>query len=419
MEKDNCELLFEYLKSILYDPQIMHINVGELDAPYQKLGKGLEFLAQEVEELRTYSADLSQGNLSGQFPSKDNFLCTNLKNLHANLNHLTWQAKQVAAGDYSQHVSYLGEFSEAFNTMTEQLMERETLLKQEAESLRRRAEVIEQYNQLLMNLTRRRKEWILVVDGDSREIVYCNKSESENQAAPHSCDLCIHKLFFRERIVNWQDGEQYKEWEQGNETDGYYRITSFCVEWLGKNSYAHIISDITDEKLAATRLTSKAYYDPGTGIYNRLFFEEYMEHILKEREDRTLCYLDMDGLKAVNDRYGHNEGDDYIRYFIDAVRKSFRSTDVFARIGGDEFCLILPDLCKRDAERKMNEVLARFVSENKKEYPVSFSFGVVEINGQDQVSSMEEVIRKADILMYQFKRKNKEKYHGQTDGRLL
>ncbi len=55
------------------------------------------------------------------------------KNIHANLNHLTWQAKQVAKGDYSQTVSYLGEFSEAFNTMTQQLKERELKLKQEAE----------------------------------------------------------------------------------------------------------------------------------------------------------------------------------------------------------------------------------------------------------------------------------------------
>ena len=54
-------------------------------------------------------------------PPRDNFLCENLKSIHANLNHLTWQAKQVAKGDYAQTVSYLGEFSEAFNTMTGQL----------------------------------------------------------------------------------------------------------------------------------------------------------------------------------------------------------------------------------------------------------------------------------------------------------
>lgn len=75
--------------------------------------------------MKTYSEALSRGNLSVKTPPRDNFLCENLKNIHANLNHLTWQAKQVAKGDYSQSVSYLGEFSEAFNTMTRQLQERE------------------------------------------------------------------------------------------------------------------------------------------------------------------------------------------------------------------------------------------------------------------------------------------------------
>ena len=66
-------------------------------------------------------------------PSRDNPLCENLKNMQANLNHMTWQAKQVAKRDYSQTVSYLGEFSEAFNTMTAQLRDREKALKKEAQ----------------------------------------------------------------------------------------------------------------------------------------------------------------------------------------------------------------------------------------------------------------------------------------------
>ena len=113
--------IIEYLRSILYDRHIQTLDIESLDEPYRKLGQGLKVLQKAVEELLAFSADISQGNLSGPCPSRDNFLCVNMKNLHANLNHLTWQAKQVAAGDYSQHVSYLGEFSEAFNTMTAQL----------------------------------------------------------------------------------------------------------------------------------------------------------------------------------------------------------------------------------------------------------------------------------------------------------
>ena len=410
MEKDNCELLFEYLRSILYDQQIHALDVKELDEPYQKLGKGLAFLQQAVEEMLAYTEDLSRGNLSGAYPSRDNFLCVNLKNLHANLNHLTWQAKQVARGDYSQHVSYLGEFSEAFNTMTAQLKERETQLKEEAQKVQKRAQVIEEYNDLLVEMTRRRKEWIVVVDAQNRDIVYCNKRKDEKRIDPEFCEKCRHRLSFRNDILNWQDSEQYKVWEAGDEEQGYYRITTFHIEWRGQNAYAHIVVDITDEKQAANRLNSKAYMDPGTGIHNRLFFDEYMESVLEEGREVTLCYLDLDGLKYVNDHYGHNQGDNYIRSFVSLMKSSVRSTDIFARIGGDEFCVVIPEVEKETAEKKFAELLELFVAENKEEYPVSFSYGVVEIRRIGKRMTLEEIIKTADAQMYECKRRNKERY---------
>lgn len=121
----DCGLLFEYLRGILYDKRIEHFDVDELSEPYKDLGRGLQHLENEVNELVAYSAELSKGNLSVEIPKEYNFLCENLKNLHANLKHLTWQAQQVTKGDYSQHVAFLGEFSEAFNEMTKQLKERE------------------------------------------------------------------------------------------------------------------------------------------------------------------------------------------------------------------------------------------------------------------------------------------------------
>ena len=150
MEDKNCELLFEYLRSILYDSKVKTLDIKELDEPYQKLGMGLQFLEHAVVEMKEYSEALSKGQLSASVPDRDNFLCANLKNLHANLNHLTWQAKQVAKGDYTQNVSFLGEFSDAFNTMTRQLRERELYLRRKAEAEKDHASQMERCNQLLM-----------------------------------------------------------------------------------------------------------------------------------------------------------------------------------------------------------------------------------------------------------------------------
>ncbi len=407
MDNRNCEMLFEYLRSILYDSTIETLDISKLDEPYRKLGRGMQFLQHAVEEMLAYSADLSQGNLSGPVPEKDNFLCVNLKNMHANLNHLTWQAEQVAAGDYSQQVSYLGEFSNAFNMMTRQLKEREAELKQEAEKIQKRTEVIEAYNELLMKMTMRRAEWVFVVDVDDREVVYCNKEENTDDQDYDFCRNCKCESYNRDMIMQWE-GDAQEVWELEAANGRYLRINSYPVEWHGRSSYVHVVADITEERRREKRLSDKAYFDSGTGIRNRLFFEEQMNQILREKKAVTLCYLDIDGLKYVNDRYGHLEGDYYIKEFVSLILKNFRSEDVLARIGGDEFVLILNGQLKKLACQKLEDARADFVKENRKEYPVSFSYGIYEIDEDSDGLTLEDIIRQADARMYDYKRENKE-----------
>lgn len=382
----------------------------ELSEPYRELKHDFQSLQKEVEELTAYSAELSKGNLSVDFPNRDNFLCENLKNLHANLNHLTWQAQQVARGDYSQKVAYLGDFSAAFNEMTKQLKEREAQLRGEAQKARNRAEVIEGYNELMVEMLSKRKEWLLVVDRDTREVLYCNKKEQKEIGEEKFCEACKKRLPFRSELIKWDSDEQYKVWELSGENDTYYRITSFLLEWKEHDSYVHIIVDVTDEKRTAHTLASKAYHDAGTGIKNRLFFEEYMDRILREGRDMTLCYLDLDGLKYVNDTYGHLEGDTYIQNFVELIKTNFRSEDTFARIGGDEFCLVLSGNIKELIGRKMAEILRQFQTGDYAEYQCSFSYGIVNIGGEEERLSFDEILCKADEIMYECKRRNKEKY---------
>lgn len=406
---NNCELLFEYLRSILYDTPIVKPDLDKLDKAFHKLGEGLQYLQRAVEEMQAYTYELSKGNLSGPYPSRENFLCSNLKGLHSNLNHLTWQAKQVAAGDYSQHVSYLGNFSDAFNTMIQQLKEREAQLKEEAIKIRQRAHVIDEYNDFLIEMTRKRNEWIIVVDAEMPKILYCNKQEQSEDISEQTCAVCQQRLDFRNRIINWNNKEQYKVWEIKDSRQRFYRITTFHIEWRGCSAYAHIIEDVTSDKMAAQKLTVKAYDDALTGIHNRLFFDEYMKKLLNDSKDAILCYMDLDGLKYVNDNYGHNEGDQYLRSFVSTIKQSIRSTDVFTRMGGDEFCLILSDVQKPMIEKMLAEIRQHFIDENHNPYPVSFSYGVVSINGSDSSQSLEDIIKAADNAMYEHKMRMKKK----------
>lgn len=185
MANENCEILFDYLRSILYDSTPTQIDVHSLDEDFQKLGMGLQFLDHAINELKQCSTALAKGNLSEFNPSRDNFLCDNLKNIHANLEHLTWQAKQVAKGDYSQHVSYMGDFSNSFNQMTEQLKEREEHLKSEAELEKKHAETVNKYNQLLLELIRQSNDDVLITNIDQSTILYSSHNkvrvEQENE----------------------------------------------------------------------------------------------------------------------------------------------------------------------------------------------------------------------------------------------
>lgn len=397
----NCEMLFEYLRGILYDSWMDQFDIGELSEPYKDLGRGLQYLENAVKELVFYSAELSKGNLSVEFPMEYNFLCENLKNLHANLNHLTWQAQQVTKGDYSQHVAFLGEFSTAFNEMTRQLQEREAKLQEEAVKAERRAEMIEGYNELLVEMLSKRKEWLLVVDKDSKEIIYCNKKKQVGEVDKAFCQTCKRRLSFQSELLKWDSNEQYKVWEMEGELDTAYRVTSFQMEWKERSSYVHVVVDITDEKRNVRNLTSKANHDPLTGIKNRAFFEEYMEIVLCEELEATLCYLKLDGLDYVNETLGHQEGDSYIQNVVEIVRKNFRGGDAFARIGGDEFCVILTGNMAELMNRKLAEILREFKEVFYGKYQCSFSYGIVEVKGKDNNMSLQEILKCAEEVMHE------------------
>ena len=299
MEDKNCTLLFNYLKSILYDPKTKPLDLSELDESFVKLGKGLQYLDHAVEEMRAYSESLSRGNLSCPIPARDNPLCANLKNIHSNLNHLTWQAKQVAKGDYSQTVSYLGEFSEAFNTMTRQLEEREQFLKDEAES----------------------------------------------------------------------------------------------------------------QKSLADQMEVKALQDTLTSIGNRHYFELKIHELLSSGEEFIFCYCDLDHLKYVNDRYGHLEGDWYIRYFVQTIQAHIRKDDLFARLGGDEFCILLRNCPRAMAQEKIHHMQDAFSNYDlTKPYSKSFSCGIIEIPADHEEIVVDDLLEKADTIMYQQKRLHKDQY---------
>ncbi|HNR89461.1 MAG TPA: diguanylate cyclase [Spirochaetota bacterium] len=104
------------------------------------------------------------------------------------------------------------------------------------------------------------------------------------------------------------------------------------------------VQDVTDAVLREENLNYLSMHDQLTGLYNRAYFEMEMERVQKSRMDTAgVIVCDIDGLKAINDTRGHQAGDELIRAAAGIIRKSFRDSDVVARIGGDEFVAIVPN----------------------------------------------------------------------------
>lgn len=406
--EESCRQLTQYLEEILLDASRPRLDTARLAEPCRELGEALRSFHALAEELVDYSTQLSKGGLDQEFPESGSCLYGGLKNLHANLKHLTWQAGQVAKGDYSQHVSHLGAFSEAFNEMTRQLDERRTQLQAEIRRARRRAEIIDSYTEMLVELLSQREEWLLIVDWETREVVHCNKRPQGGGQDKSFCESCRHRLPIQSKLLEWDNAERYKIWELEEKARGAcYRIISFPIEWRERPSCVHIVMDVTSEKMNARHLNAEVYHDTDTGIRNGKFLEEFMEQTLREKQDITLCYLDLEGVDGINETYGQKVGDAYIQNFVEIVRKNFRSGDTFARLKDDKFCLVLTGNVKHLIERKMAEILTIFQRDDDRIFchRCNFKYAILEMGGEENTQTLQELLSSAEAVIRRKKRK--------------
>jgi len=161
------------------------------------------------------------------------------------------------------------------------------------------------------------------------------------------------------------------------------------------------IRDISERKKMEDELRYCSTRDALTGLYNRAFFEEELRRVEKGRSlPVSLLLGDLDGLKVVNDVLGHEKGDELLRRAAKVIAGCVRGSDVAARVGGDEFAVILPRTDRKAAEEvaeRIKEAVAKDNAEHP-DLPLSVSVGVA--TAQDASRPLREVYKEADDAMY-------------------
>lgn len=393
---------------------------GTDSAEVEDLGKAVNTLIDRFAEARDFMLDLSEGRLDTDAP-RGNFLISPFKQMQSNLRHLVWQTGRIANGDLNQHVDFLGEFADSFNSMIASLREK-----------RRVEEALAASEKRLKDITNTLGEGVYVLDS-AAHLIFLNPT-GEDMLGWKEEELLgkiVHDIFHCRR----PDGSAYPaedcpalETLRSGKTfhiqdDIFIRrddsvlpvsfiSTPIHEDGLGITGVVVAFHDITSRKIfqealarANEQLEEKASTDVLTGIANRRHFDDALlrevSRASRHSEPLSVVMFDIDHFKSVNDTYGHHVGDLVLTRLAQLVLSLLRDEDLLARWGGEEFVILLPQTTI-DAGIEMAERLRRTVENDG--FPsvgkITCSFGVTDLGPEDD----EEILmERTDRAMYKAK----------------
>lgn len=403
MENNSSNLIIQELNNIIQNKPISQdfLNHDFADGELVELHDAICYLSNSFEEVRIFLQSISQGNIEVEPPGRNNFLADPLKELHSVAKYIVWKSSQVANGDYNQRIDHLGAFSDSFNLMVQLLKERESKLKKSAVSL-------EHSLKLLTSIIEMQEDWVLVIDTSSKKIVYANESAKDYFYNPdtretHSKEECP----LLQMLLQTQQTEEELQFEYSCENClRCISIKSFPIEWNGADTMVHLLKDITKRKNEEEQLSSLAYRDELTGIYNRRYCVETLQKIMSSGISFSIVLIDLDNLKYVNDTFGHQAGDFYICSVLEIIKENIRETDILSRVGGDEFIIILHQCSEQLATYKMEDIRNK-LKRKEGEYCLSFSYGTKYVSYNKELN-IDSLIKELDERMYAYKKKYKK-----------
>jgi diguanylate cyclase (GGDEF)-like protein/PAS domain S-box-containing protein len=225
---------------------------------------------------------------------------------------------------------------------------------------------------------------------------------AEIQAALDAGGIWFGELWSRRR-----DGEVYPESRT---------VVAVMDEYQQLQHYVSSFSDISAEKFAAERIHRLAHYDATTELPNRVLLQDRLLHainrVARGGKRLALLFLDLDGFKLINDTYGHSAGDEVLRLVGVRLTSRLRKADIVARIGGDEFAVVVSDVDQGNDVQTICDQLLQVITEpyelSGQTSSVTTSIGIA-IFPEDG-GDVQTLLKHADAAMYRAKERGKNRY---------
>ncbi len=229
-------------------------------------------------------------------------------------------------------------------------------------------------------------------------------SEFHAEEETHNFEAAVDEVFAMGKSIQ-------QEHQSKGDNVYFLRTLSPVRDKDGTITAVMIISkQISERKKIEEALRKLSLTDELTGVYNRRGFMTLAAQQIKiaNRLKRELLLIstDLDDLKVINDTMGHNEGDQALLDAVSILQETFRSSDIIARIGGDEFVILqirIPDDTLSASIDRLQETLGKHNLQSKKPYKLSLSLGSVVYNPAD-ATSLEQLLAEADVKMYEHKK---------------
>jgi diguanylate cyclase (GGDEF)-like protein/PAS domain S-box-containing protein len=391
-----------------------------------------------INMIRDSLRQFSQGNIEVKV-SHRGFMAGCIKELQGHLRHMIWHMDRMAAGDFAQHIDFMGTFAESFNRMSRQFYSALTSLRESEANLlaaTRDLHISEERWKLAVTCT---QDGILDIDLRHKKAFFSKRLWEILRYPDRENEVLYEPRKWKEMVyaddrLKWAEiddniGQKLSQGQSRQYTEFRIRGGDGRYRWLGVSYMLQVddegitrrlvgvCEDIQERREREELIRMQATHDQLTGLPNRYLYNDRLlqQMVMAKRNSSSLVFVvwDLDGFKTINDTYGHLAGDALLVGIARIMRSILRETDTLARFGGDEFVMLLSSVSGSEEEvarqttARIFEALKNTIDIGEVTVRIGASCGISFF--PRHTSDAEELFNLADKALYIAKRTGKNR----------